>query len=328
MTTEAKFMATLEYISTNVSSSLASDVRLRIATAAKLSDDPDTLIEDLVLGISTKGAGVFVTNSKVRRQALRALLLCQEVYLGTACLGYDARSGIQGGWPKPTIDFWTSKSEATMVKGIQMYMPMVNARADALSAVASRLRPTTVDAQKLPKRIHTVTRDDRNFPVESTCYRAVQSWLLAAGHVSLQWFLKSFVVGPPTGVKVNDDNCVAAQLLGVFGPGTMVNVTDNPAIAATMMVAGDVVYMYRAHSNGQPKFGGQLGHWMVCESNRMGYGCNNFEEYEAAGVNRGYDRADIINQIKAMQHDTVVPGTKDWHFIRIYKPADIERFPS
>jgi hypothetical protein len=328
MTTEAKFMGTLDYISTNVSSSLASDIRRRIATAASMSDDPDTLVEGLVLGISTKGAGVFVTNSKARRQALRALLLCQEVYLGKSCLGYDARTDIPGGWPKPTIDFWTSKSEATMIKGIQMYMPMVNARADSLSSVAARLPPTTVDAYKLPKRIHSVTRDDRNFPVESTCYRAVQSWLLASGHVSLQWFLKSFVVGPPAGVKVNDDNCVAAQLLGVFGAGTLVNVTDNPAIAATRMAAGDVVYMYRSHENGQPKFGGQLGHWMVCENNRIGYGCNNFEEHEAAGVNRGYARADIINQIKAMQHDTVVPNVKDYHFIRIYNPEEIERFPA
>jgi hypothetical protein len=328
MTTEAKFLGTLDYIGTNVSASLALDIRRRIGAAARMSDDPDTLIEKLVLGISTKGAGVFVTNSKARRTALRALLLCQEVYLSRECIGYDPRTDIPGGWPKPTIDFWTSKSEATMVKGIQMYMPMVSARADALPAAAARLRPTTVDADKMPNRVHTLTRDDRNFPIESTCYRAVQSWLLASGHVSLQWFLKSFVVGPPVGVKVNDDNSIAAQLLGVFGPGTLVNVTNNPDIAATRMATGDVVYMYRANENGQPKAGGQLGHWMVCETNRIGYGCNNFEEHEAAGVNRGYDRADIVNQIKAMQHDTIVPGKKDWHFIRIYKPGDVERFPA
>ena len=31
-------------------------------------------------------------------------------------------------------------------------------------------------------------------------------------------------------------------------------------------------------------------------------------KFENVRINRGYDRADIINQIKAMQHDTVIPG--------------------
>jgi hypothetical protein len=321
MTTQAKFQATLNYISTNVSSALTSDLMMRIASAASL-EGHDKVMDEMMAGISTQGAGVFVTNGDARRHALRALLLCQQVYLPTP--GWDYRQQIAG-WPKPTIDFWASKSEANMIKGIRMYMPLPNADADTLVSAASRLGPTTIKADRLSERLHTVTREDRNFPIESTCYRAVQSWLLASGHVSLRWFLTSSVAG--VAGEATDDNCVAAQLLALFGAGTMTDVTDNPAIADQKLVRGDVVYMYRSNQNGKPKAGGQLGHWMVCEGNGFGWGCNNFSEHEARGTNTGYDRANIVNQIRAMQHDRIRPNEKDWHFIRVFKPNQFEKFP-
>jgi hypothetical protein len=321
MTTPQKFISTVHYIGDNVSSHLAFDLLARIRRAIRLSDF-DTVMNSVLAGMSTAGAGIFVTNAAGRRQALRALLLCQEVYLSPLTQTADYRGD---DWPQPTIDHWKWKSETAIKRAIEMYMPLPNAGVAGLLAAAATLPPVD-PPYALSTRTHTVTRQDAEFPVESTCYRAVQSWLLASGCVSLQWLLASAVTQPA--VHVTDANCVAAQLLRVFGDGTMIDVSDHPANLPARLVAGDIVYMYRSHQNGTPKAGGQLGHWMIYDTQGYAYGCNNFHEYAAHGVAPTYARCLIVDQILAMQHDTIVPNQRDWHFVRIFKPTDLEVFPA
>ncbi|HEX3868670.1 MAG TPA: hypothetical protein VHV78_18035, partial [Gemmatimonadaceae bacterium] len=269
MTTHLKYLDTIAYISQNVSSKLANDIMMRVGTMVGIADF-DTAAGPLLAGMSTSGAGVFVTNGKARRTALRALLLCQGIYLRPPVLALDHIPLIENGWPAATVNAWKSKSETEIKRAIAMYMRLPNADADALIAAASGMGPTGRDVGLL-SRLHNITRQDRPFPIETTCYRAVQSWLLAAGYVSMQWFLASGVAAV-AGAQT-DDNCVAAQLLAIFPRGRTIDVTAN--FDRFNPIPGEVVYMYRSHANGTPKAGGQLGHWMVVGRGGGAYGCNN-----------------------------------------------------
>lgn len=320
MTTPEKFINTYHYIQHNVSAQLAYDLTTRIRMAVDPNAANDEVMNSILAGISTSGAR-FVFNRTARRQALRALLLCQEVYLSKLTLAADYRGD---DWPEQTIDHWKWKSETEIKRAIEMYMPLPNASPGGLRAAAARFRPVD-QALSLGTRYNTVTRQDADFPVESTCYRAVQSWLLASGCVSLQWYLASGVY-KPDGVAT-DANCIATQLLRIFGQGTMIDVTQNPDNLLHHLVPGDIVYMYRARANGTPKPLGQLGHWMVYDGKGSAYGCCNFHEHEAQGVDPTYAKCSIVNQIRGMQYDRIVPNEPDSHFVRVFKPTELETFP-
>jgi len=322
MTTIGKFADTLIYVDQQVSSSLSVDLKKRIATAIQLNS-LDAVMDPLLAGISTSGAGAYASNGLARRQALRALLLCQKVYLTKISQDSDILDNWVPNWPRVTVDFWRSKSETEIKRAIQMYMPLPNADADALVAAAAANGPTEGLSDGLLSRLHRIAREDASFPVEGICYRAVQSWMLAAGFVSLQWFLKNAdtsVNGP-----VTDANSVASKLLQIFGGGVMIDVSVD--LARATIARGDVVYMYRSRQDGTPKHGGQLGHWMVSEGNDFGYGCNNFTTDEALGTAGTYARCSIPNQIKAMRRGRIRPDERDWHFVRVFKPGQLETFP-
>lgn len=321
MTTRLKFHDAIAYISQNVSQRLANDIMLRVTTVVGVRDF-DVALAALLAGMSTSGAGVFVSNGKARRTALRALLLCQGVYLAPPAQAIDHLPLIEGGWPQGTVNEWKSRSETEIKRAIAMYMALPGADADALIVAASTMPPTNRDVSLL-NRLHSITRQDVPFPIETTCYRAVQSWLLASGFVSMRWFLSSgvsAVAGAQTEV-----NCVAAQLLAIFPAGRMVDVTgDFVLFDHAPPNPGDIVYMYRSNANGTPKAGGQLGHWMVAGRGGLAYGCNNFTDDEAAGTNPTYAECNLKNQIRALRRGSIVPNVADAHFIRIFPPGTIE----
>jgi hypothetical protein len=317
MTTHAKFQDALQYISQNVSSRLANDLMLKVTTMVGVQDF-DTAAAPLLAQMTTSGAGVMFSNGKARRTAMRALLLCQAVYLTPPVQAHDHLPLIEDGFPAATIAYWKSRSETEIKRGISMYATLPNADADALIAAASTMGPTNRDVSLL-SRLHSITREDRPFPIESTCYRAVQSWLLASGFVSLQWFLRSSVAAV-AGAQT-DDNCVAAQLLAIFPAGRMVDVSLN--FDRFNPNPGDIVYMYRSHANGTPKAGGQLGHWMVVGRGGLAYGCNNFTDDEARGTNPTYAECNLRNQILALRRGRIKPNEPDSHFVRIFAPGTI-----
>lgn len=305
-----KFGAAVEYISQNVSSGLAIDLmdRLRAAPAG-LAANIDTVMDD----VSTSGAGVFLSNGERRRKALRALILCQRVYLSELYLDASKIGDIPGGFPKATVSFWSSKSETEIKRGIEMYMRRPNATpADLIAAAATGPTPNL----RLEDRVVSLTRDDNPFPVDPTCFRAVQSWLLKAGFVSLQWYLKNNITAAVVGQGQQNKG---AELLRIFGPGTPVQVATDAAIP-TNIPAGTVVYMYKANGDGAPNIFGALGHWMVSDGTGRGFGCNN-SQGAADRPNNLYARCNITNQIQEMRPEG--PSGNVTTFIRTYDPATI-----
>ncbi len=210
-----KFADSLEYISQNVSAALAIALLDRLRAAP---GNVDGAIDAVMNDVSTSGAGVFIRNGAARRRALRSLILCQRVFLSELYLNASMLPNIPGGFPGATISHWSSKSENEMIRGIEMYARRANADGADLRAAAQN---GPVHNLQIEGIVHKVTRESDPFPVDPTCYRAVQSWLLKSGFITLQWYLKNIIANVVVGGAQQNRG---ADLLGIFGPGQALHV--------------------------------------------------------------------------------------------------------
>jgi len=294
-----KYAGALEYISHNVSSQLAIDLHSRLAA---LPGRVGMLMEHEA---TTSGAH-FVLNAEARRTALRALLLCQRAYLNRLS---DKAQREEANWPRVAVDHWKSKSENEIKAGISIYT--TQPRYASLADVAA-VKPD--DTVTMHNAVFKLSRDNRPFPVDPICYRAVQSWLMQAGYVNLQWFMQNVIAGRgdgPAGARNN-----GTELLHMFGNGDRtIDVSNDGAIP--LIPRNHVVYMYKANADLSPSFLGALGHWMVSQGDGTGYGRNNAQSAADAPAN-SWAHCSISEQIREMR-PKAESGLRTC--IRIFDPA-------
>lgn len=193
-----------------------------------------------------------------RRRALRALLLCQRVFLEAA--DFDAPSS----WAMrktASLHHWGSRLEPEILKGIELY-ELTAASADRLSTAAEEV--IDMEPQGVERQALTMTRDSASYFGNNICYGHVMAWLLKSGLVSMRWYARLWMA---------DDR---PKLTAAFGRGHVRWSPDrqpfHPALRPVPHIAkGMVVHMYCLEGTWE-------GHWFVSNGNGNGYGMNNQPE--------------------------------------------------
>lgn len=220
------------------------------------------------------------TNTPTQRDALRALLLCQRVYmtsLWSDSLG--AAPFVAGGtWPEVTLRQFRARSEADIRDALRMYWPIDNPTKAGLAAAAAT-------RSQNPQDYFTARRGDTRPPVGNSCFDQVSHWLLASGYVSLRWILRY----KPTGFNFTS-----------FGIGNTWIASTAPMPATPFQIqAGMIVRMFTDRRPG--------GHFMVSAGGGWGWGYNN-SSMEAGGgegaVPNGHARCLIHRQFGEYREDT------------------------
>lgn len=271
---DTRLQDTLDYIGT-VDAGLEqhlTQVLRSAANSAQVMDDVGGAIS--LAGLRPWYKGVKSNNTDTQRDALRALLLCQRVYLTN--LWSPTRLGDtpflkDKPWPKATVDHWRFKAENEIRDGIRMYFPVPNIPDEAL-ADAAAVRSVTAD------NLFTAKRNSQNPLVGNSCFDQVSHWLLAAGYVSLRWIAKL----SPMGFDYSE-----------FGAGReYIRATDPvPRAPFNGIPRGMICRLFTDRRVG--------GHFMVCDGNGWGWGYNNAPKAASAEegeVTNGHARCLIHRQ--------------------------------
>lgn len=126
--------------------------------------------------ISLEGAGYWKSGTDAQHSAVRALMLCQEVYLKPP---YTATPLVVDG---TTPKFYQGKQENIVKEAILCYLPMGSASSLAFAKVAEDVANPNGDFLW-----GTRTRRDESLGANPVCFNAVRLWLFNAGFVSLRW---------------------------------------------------------------------------------------------------------------------------------------------
>jgi hypothetical protein len=195
-------------------------------------------------------------NTETQRDALRALLLCQRVYLTNMWSNrFGAMpAGSKASWPDVTVKHWRFRPESEIRNAIRMYVK-TNPGPGALADSAAN-RPTD-DTDFW----YTITRQGSFAPLAVSCYGQISMWLLHAGFVSMRWLAKHSPQGPRP--MSNDRFDFSA-----FGPGiTRIGVYDPMPAGRIDVPRGMIVRMFTDKRPG--------GHFMVSGGGGWGWGHNN-----------------------------------------------------
>lgn len=215
--------------------------------------------------------------SKEKRQALRALLLCQRIYYSklwskrtmgpnSAPVPFDALSETPN-WKQTSLTHWGAKTEKQIRAGIAMFVRDPTKTAADLAAVAFNGPPI---GEKVTLAGHlTFSRDDPNprGPAE-TCYNGVNAWLLHSGIVSARWITRDGAVNHPTACNAfyGQGKAVWDQTQIMMPHGvdyvdwikTQAGKTAKDAVLK-LLKPGYIYHLYCTESG----VGGWNGHWVV-----------------------------------------------------------------
>lgn len=264
------------------------DVELANQVSQILQGAGDVVRNQVSDQISTSGHGPGTdegraNNTGTQRDALRALLLCQRIYMTSL---WSNRLGPQpfvpnnGVWPQVSFNYWRNKSEMDIRDGLRMYVRM-SSRSKEVLARAAALRNPNDDSY------YTARRSSGTPPVGNSCFDQVSHWLLHAGYVSLRWIMKY----KPVGFDYTP-----------FGAGT-VWISKSAAIPQTpfQIEKGMIIRMYTERRIG--------GHFMISAGNGFAWGYNNAaldaDPTGAEGaVPNGHARCLIHRQFAEYREDT------------------------
>jgi hypothetical protein len=218
------------------------------AIKSNLNQNKSTVGAELSLGESGKWM------LKDKRQALRALLLCQRYYLsdlGSPGIKLDSL------WNTISINYWKAQGKGRIDEGIRLFTAPCDDAARLVNvAAAAGGAPKLKGSQDYYK----LSRNNSLNNIGSgICYMAIMVWLLKSGLVSFSWYLNESSV----------DN--VATLKSKLGPGQQIwnqNQTFTENSHLPNIPHGYIVYINYAHETG-------YGHWMVSLGNGLGVGCNN-----------------------------------------------------
>jgi hypothetical protein len=173
-TDKKRFDDTIEYIRRFISPQLATNINRAMAgrTASKVGQE-----------ISLSGGGFNKTGTDAQHKALRALLLCQRVFLtapwAISNMGTPFDYNSDRDLPKT---YYKNFTEAQIKNVILNYLPGKGATREGLAAAATGIQNPTGNMVW-----ETITRDTNPFPTMQVCFDALKMWLFKAGFVSLSW---------------------------------------------------------------------------------------------------------------------------------------------
>lgn len=189
-----RYTQAIDYIKQNIDRPLADKLDLKGSAKKEL----------LGKAISLSGGGFWYTGTKGQHQAIRALLLCQQVYLKPPeCDSDKAKDGSE------TKNYFKLKSEELVKEAIRSYTRKSNVSLEDFAQAALKI----TDPAKPFKEL-TRTRNDMGFGGITNCYGAVKMWLFNSGCCSLPWFLTE-------GAKIN-----AYTVNTIIGNGVLVDEKD------------------------------------------------------------------------------------------------------
>jgi hypothetical protein len=219
------------------------------------------------LSLGSKASG---TTGK--RHAMRGLLLCQRVYFSDmwAHRTWDLKSyvkdstALKPNWKAQSIAFWGGKTEADILRGVAMFVPVQGASRQDLVLAAKGGPPTGVKGEELPGNLFLSRADTDSKGAAETCYNGVTAWLLKSGIVSMRWIMSDTA---PNGQAACD------RLFGtgteVWGPATAFK--DDSVLPP--IDAGYIVHMWMEETG----VAGWNGHWVVSNGDGTICGVNNGE---------------------------------------------------
>ncbi len=265
---------------------------------------------DLSLGARTDNPNQpqYAQNT-IKRQALRALLLCQRVYFSDLWAQNIMMGGVvvphnylanMGNWKAQSVNHWQNQPTQQIEEAILSFCP-TTADIGAAAVAAAGGAPHAGGFPSL-----TFTRNTMPFPGLTSCYGAVMTWLFQSGLVSYRWFLKN--------INANDQVTLEAAFgLGQTiwdGTARFMDTDELPNIPR-----GYVVHLYVDNPQRWN------GHWLVSLGNGQGAGCNNDD---TDGTNRPYTAGcSLKNQFLNGYNGTRQDGTPESGKAVMFNPLDI-----
>lgn len=230
-----RYDGALEYIRTNISQSLVNAIKLKVKN----------LEAEKTLGgqISLSGKGYRNNGTKQQHWAVRALCMCQQVFLKSDEVDPFVRAGVS---LDTTKEYYKGKDESLLKSAIRCYEITEGATIDDLAEIARTEMLTTDDTP-----YETSLRTDKGMGTSTpVCFHAVRCWLYKAGFVSLRWMAT-------TGYSLTANNCN-----DVLGWGEV--------ISAEQMSNIPVGYLFNFHSVESPT----VTHWGISLGNGIAAGSN------------------------------------------------------
>lgn len=265
---ETRFNEVINYVKNINEEGLAE--QLTTILGGITTQNRDKIIGELSLGSREKNEKQYSENT-IKRNALRALLLCQRVFFSDLWMTFNGTpyTYLENRWKDKSIAFWSNKTEKIIEDAIRIFTRTKNNNLEELVRTAENNGPT--NSFMLPN--FELTRQYTHpFPIESTCYKAVMSWLLKSGLVSYCWYLK------------NQGASDKISLTNAFGPGTKIWESRIPFSINNYLPEvprGHIIHMYDTFS--------WRGHWLKSTGAGLACGCNNDPEREQGrDINSNY----------------------------------------
>lgn len=168
--------------------------------------------------ISLAWGGFGKTGTPTQHMALRALLLCQQVFLRPPTSTSDyALNG------EATKTAFKIKSEQQIRDAISSYTRVPGVTAEVFAQTAEEIRSAVGDFNPL-----TRTRSDTGFGGVTNCYGAVKIWLFKSGLCSLQWYVNkgSLITAYTVNDIIGDGAVVAEADIADIPRGWIFNIHD------------------------------------------------------------------------------------------------------
>jgi len=167
-TDAVRFTEAVAYLR-GISAALANDITMQAGGRG----------DQLGASISLEGAGFWKAGhgNKAQHAAVRALMLCQRVYLTPPYTTFKLSSDID--IVKTTFHV---KSEEQIKQAILCYLPTANPTLEGFAKAAEAIK-NPVGAFNWETR----TRTDQSLGPNPVCFNAVKLWLFNSGFVSLRW---------------------------------------------------------------------------------------------------------------------------------------------
>lgn len=263
----------LSYLEGKGMQGLANDIR----------NAPRVRIDDIGEELSLGGVRMLHRDPVVtqERRALRALLLCQRLFLASR----------PREWKDVSIRHWQAKPEPDILDGIRLYMTTEN-NPGALAALAENAGgqpPVWSDTDLL-----TLARAARLPLGTANCFQSVMAWLLMSGLVSVRWYSRH---------KAASDE---ASLTNAFGMGHRRWPENDYEFKPSASPVPPVGRGYVVHLFNREPGRHWTGHWLVSLSGGRAAGCNNNPIVEFENGNRavagGYsNQCSIDNQFRGFK---------------------------
>jgi hypothetical protein len=264
---------------------------------------------ELSLGSRTDGSKDpgYAANS-LKRDAIRALLLCQRTYFNKPWAQIFLIGGAQTevdlldkDWKQTSVNYWSARSIGSIDEAIYTFAittGTVTRLADAATAMPDKSGGTPY---------LTLRRILSPFPGLTSCYGSVMTWMFKSGLASWRWYVRS------------SGACNKTSLRAVFGPARTIWAANTPfgdQDTLPDVPRGHIVHLYVDNNERW------LGHWLVSNGDGTASGCNN--DLEGGTVPNAYcNRCSLDAQFRNGYKHPLVTGGFETGIAEVIDPMSI-----